>query len=118
MKAITEFESLYVHRAPVDLRKNIHGLAAIVETEMKLSLRSPSLFIFANSRRNLIKMIYFDRSGFALWLKRLDEAKFPWPKKIDDEVQAIAVSAEDLKLVLDGVNIWTRFEEVCFEQLV
>lgn len=118
MRAITEFQNLYVHRGPVDLRKNIHGLAAIVEAEMKLDLRTPSLFIFCNERRNLIKLIYFDRSGFALWLKRLEESKFPWPKKLEDSVETVAVTADDLKLVLDGVNIWTRFEEVCFDRLV
>ncbi len=116
MRAITEFQSFYVHRAPVDLRKNIYGLAAIVEAEMKLELRAPSLFIFCNLRRNLIKIVYFDRSGFALWMKRLEESKFPWPRKCDAET--IAVTAEDLKLVLDGVNVWTRFEEVCFETLI
>lgn len=116
MKSITEFQNLYVHRAPVDLRKSINGLAAIVEAEMKLDLRAPSLFIFCNIRRTHLKMIYFDRSGFALWMKRLEESKFPWPRKL--EAETIAVSAEDLRLVLDGVNVWTRFEEVCFETLV
>lgn len=116
MRSITEFESLYVHRAPVDLRKSINGLAAIVEAEMRLDLRSPSLFIFCNIRRTHLKMIYFDRSGFALWMKRLEESKFPWPKQSDAET--IKVTAEDLRLVLDGVNVWTRFEEVCFETVV
>jgi transposase len=116
MKSISEFKNLYIHRAPVDLRKNINGLAALVEAEMKLDLRSPSLFIFCNERRNLIKMIYFDRSGFALWLKRLEESKFPWPKKI--EAETIPVSSEDLRLILEGVNIWSRFEEVFFERVV
>jgi transposase len=119
MKSIFEFKNLYVHRAPVDMRKNINGLAAIVEAEMKLDLRAPSLFIFCNQRRTHMKMIYFDRSGFALWLKRLEESKFPWPKQKEDAAEtSIAVSAEDLKQVLDGVNVWTRFEEVCFETVV
>jgi transposase len=115
MKSITEFKNLYIHRAPVDMRKNINGLAAIVEAEMKLGLRESSLFIFANSRRTHMKMLYFDRSGFALWLKRLEDSKFPWPTHF--EAETISVNAEDLKLLLDGVNVWTRFQEVHFEHV-
>ena len=65
MKSIAEFESLYIHRIPVDMRKSINGLTAIVQAEMKLDLRTSSLFIFCNQRRTHLKMIYFDRSGFA-----------------------------------------------------
>jgi transposase len=115
MKSIFEFECLYIHKTPVDMRKNINGLAAIVEAEMKLDLRSSSLFIFANSRRTHMKGLYFDRSGFALWLKRLEDSKFPWPTHFDEET--ISVCAEDLKLLLEGVNIWTRFEEVHFDRV-
>ena len=116
MKSITEFQTLYIHRAAVDMRKNINGLAAIVEAEMKLELRAPSLFIFCNQRRTHMKMIYFDRSGFALWLKRLEDSKFPWPTHADEDT--VIVEAEDLKLLLEGVNVFTRFEEVHFDRVV
>lgn len=116
MKSITEFREFFIHRSPVDMRKNINGLAAIVETEMKLDLRSPSLFVFTNRRRTHMKMLYFDHSGFALWFKRLEDAKFPWPALLSEDT--IAVSADDLLLLLDGVNVWTRFEEVHFERFL
>lgn len=116
VKAITEFQNLYLHRSPVDLRKNINGLAAIVEAEMKLDLRAPSLFAFVNGRRTRLKMIYFDRSGFALWFKRLEDSKFPWPLKLERDT--VEVSHSDLKLLLEGVNIFSRFEDVCFEHVV
>ena len=116
MKSFREFQELYIHRSPVDMRKNINGLAAIVTAEMKLDLRASSLFIFCNARRTLMKMLYFDRSGFALWLKKLEDSKFPWPRAASEET--ISVSTSDLALLLDGVNIWTRFEEVHFDQLI
>ena len=59
------------------------------------------------------KVVSLNRSGFALWLKRLEEAKFAWPKDIHKKV--VDISAKDLELLLDGVNIWTRFESVYFE---
>lgn len=116
MKSILEFQNLFIHRGPVDMRKNINGLSVIVEAEMKLDLRASSLFIFCNQRRTHMKMLYFDKSGFALWMKRLEESRFPWPTHADEET--ITVDATDLKLLLEGVNVWTRFEEVHFDRVV
>jgi hypothetical protein len=61
-------------------------------------------------------MIYFDRSGFALWLKRLEGSRFSWPKM--DPGKTISIDAENLALLLDGINVWTRFSDVHFEELV
>ena len=63
-----------------------------------------------------MKILYFDRSGFCLWLKRLEEEKFPWPKKLGKNV--LSVSAKDMSLLLEGINVWTRFKEVHFEEVV
>ena len=116
MRSIFDFKNLYIHRLPVDMRKNINGLSVIVQEEMKLDLKSSSLFIFCNQRRTRLKILYFDRSGFALWLKRLEESKFPWPKDYDEET--ISISTQDMALLLEGINVWSRFEEVHFEHVV
>ena len=116
MKSIKDFESLYIHREPVDMRKSINGLSLIAQEEMGLDLNSSALFIFCNRRRTHLKILYFDLNGFALWFKRLEESKFPWPKKIEDEV--IQIPLEDMELLLEGINIWTRFEKVHFENLI
>lgn len=117
MRSVDTFAKIFIHRDPVDMRKSIAGLSVIVDQEMGLSLQSNSLFIFCNKRRSHLKMLYFDKSGFALWLKRLEASKFAWAKK-SIGVEVIEMSAEDLKLLLDGVNIWTRFEKVCFERVI
>ena len=117
MKSIEAFEKIFIHRDPVDMRKSISGLSVIVDQQMGLDLQSNSLFIFCNKRRTHLKMLYFDKSGFALWLKRLESSKFPWAKgTMSNEV--IDISADDLSLLLDGVNVWTRFDKVCFERVV
>jgi len=116
MRAIREFENLFIHRNPVDMRKSINGLSVIVQDEMGLDVRQRSLFIFCNRRRTHMKILYFDRSGFALWFKRLEESKFPWPRKLEEDV--ISVSRKDLELLLEGVNIWSRFEKVHFEEVI
>lgn len=116
MKSIFEFQKLFIHRLPVDMRKSVTGLSSIVSEEMKLDLKSSSLFIFTNRRRTLMKIVYFDRSGFALWFKKLEEEKFPWPTKFEEDT--ITITSDDMKLLLDGVNIWTRFDDVDFERVV
>ncbi len=117
MKSIFDFKNLYLHRDAVDLRKSIGGLSVIVKEEMGLDLQSSSLFIFCNQRRTRMKILYFDRSGFALWLKRLEDSKFPWPKK-DFRDATIKMTVKDMALLLEGINVWTRFEDVHFEHLI
>ena len=116
MKSIFDFKNLYIHRDAVDLRKSINGLSVIVKEEMSLDLKSSSLFIFCNERRTHMKILYFDRSGFALWLKRLEDSKFSWPKKFDDAT--IEITAENMALLLEGINVWTRFSDVHFAHVV
>jgi transposase len=116
MKSLDFFDKIFVHRAPVDMRKSINGLSVIVDQEMGQDIQGQSLFIFCNKRRTHLKMLYFDKSGFALWLKRLEVGKFPWSKDMDKSV--IEMEAEDLELLLDGVNVWTRFEKLSFERVI
>ena len=117
VKSLSEFKDLYIHRDPVDMRKNINGLSALVKEEMKLEFHSSSLFIFCNKPRTHMKILYFDQNGFALWLKRLEGSKFPWPKG-DREEEVISVSHLDMNLLLSGINFWNRFKDVHFEYLV
>ena len=98
------------------MRKSINGLSVIVDAEMQLDLKAPSLFVFTNKRRTHMKILYFDKSGFALWLKRLEGSKFSWPKNLNQDV--IEITAQDMELLLDGVNVWTRFKKVHFEKIV
>ena len=116
MKSVKDFDAIFIHRGFVDMRKSITGLSAVVSEEMGLDLKRKSLFIFTNSRRNRLKALYFDHSGFAIWYKRLEESKFSWPRNMEKEV--IELKASDFELLLSGINIWTRFEKINFEYLV
>lgn len=104
MKSLSKFTKIYLHREPVDFRKSINGLGAIVQEEMKLNPFDSALFIFICARRKRIKILYWDRTGFALWYKKLEEDLFPWPK--DLEADTIEISSKELEWILDGINIW------------
>ncbi len=116
MKSIHEFSKIFIHKGFVDMRKQINGLSILVAEEMNLDLKAPHLFVFTNRRRTLLKILYFDKSGFALWLKKLEASKFPWPKNLNQDV--VEIDGKDMELLLDGVNVWTRFEKVDFEHVV
>ena len=103
MRALSEFSTVYLHRDVVDFRKSINGLSIIVEQGMNLSPYDSALFVFCNKRRDKLKVLYCDKTGFCLWYKRLEKDKFQWPKKSLDEV--IALSNEQMDWLLRGFDI-------------
>lgn len=76
----------------------------MVQEEMELDPYSNSLFIFCCQRRKKLKILYWDRTGYALWYKRLEEDLFPWPRHLEEKT--ITISSRELDWVLDGINIW------------
>jgi len=117
MRALTEFQSVYLHRDPVDMRKAVNGLSEIVVQAQMGDLRGPHLFVFSGKRRDVIKILYFDKSGFALWYKRLEQAKFPWPKRHD--TGALRITPAQMQWLLEGYDVWKMkpFEEFHFSQV-
>jgi transposase len=114
MRAVDSFLTIYLHRAPVDFRKQSHGLSVIVEEEMGVSPFAEALFVFASRDRKKLKILYWDRSGFALWSKKLEKEKFPWPKKFEEAV--VRVGPRELSWLLDGYEFWKMkpHEELCY----
>jgi transposase len=98
------FSGIYLHRDAIDFRKSIDGLSMIVETEMKLSPFGKFLFVFTNRNRTRMKILYWDRTGFALWMKRLEKDKFPWPRKSAETV--LTLSMDQMQWLLDGYEFW------------
>jgi transposase len=127
MRALSEFQGIFIHRDPIDMRKAINGLCEIVASEGMGDLMGPNLFVFRGKHRHSIKILYFDKSGFALWQKRLEKEKFPWPKlkpRPDSEEDrshpepVFRLTAEQLGWLLDGYDVWKMkpFEELNFSQ--
>lgn len=92
-------------REPVDMRKSIDGLSVLVEQELELDPFAAQLFVFSNRRRDKLKILYWDRSGFALWYKRLEKARFPWPQTTHDAA-VVALTGRELGWLLDGIDFF------------
>ena len=93
---------VYLHREPIDFRAGINSLAVLVQETMALDPFAPAVFAFCNRRRDRMKLLFFDRSGFVLVLKALTEDKFRWPKRAET---VVALTAEQLRWLLDGIDI-------------
>lgn len=102
MRPTDERLRIYFHREPVDFRKAIDGLAAYVQSVFKRDPFDGALYIFISKRRNKIKILYYERCGFVLWYKRLEEEKFHWPHA-DEPV--VTLTTQQLNWLLDGYNL-------------
>ncbi|MEE9302421.1 MAG: IS66 family insertion sequence element accessory protein TnpB [Thiotrichaceae bacterium] len=103
MKMFVDVQKIYLYRDPVDFRKAIDGLALIVEQEMNLSSFEVAVFVFCNKGRDKVKALYWDRTGFCLWYKRLEKQTFKWPRNQPDEV--LFLSESQWQSLLSGFPI-------------
>jgi transposase len=98
-------ERVYLHRAPVDMRRGRNGLAALVQEVIKVDPFSSALFCFVGRRRDRIKCLWWDRNGFIVWYKVLEGSeRFAWPRHREEE--AITITAEQLEWLLEGYDVW------------
>ena len=96
--------AVHLYRDVVDFRKSINGLSVLVQEAMELDVFSSSLFVFCNRNRRQVKILYWDKTGFCLWQKRLEKAQFPWPRKAPEH--AMEIVGEQLNYLLEGFDIF------------
>jgi len=96
--------SVFLYADPVDMRKSMNGLSIIVEQEMSLSPSMNAQFVFCNRSRDKIKILYWERNGFIVWYKRLEQQRFKWPN-INEPLE---LTGKTLNLLLDGIDIFNN----------
>jgi transposase len=104
----------FLRPGKTDLRKGINGLSVLIQNTMEHNPFSKSLFLFCNKRRKLLKILYWDRNGFCLWMKKLDHRTFPWPQ---NEAAARELRFEELKMLLDGIDFFKAHEELHYSRV-
>lgn len=100
-------DQVYLALGATDLRKSIDGLSLIVQESFKLDPFSRSLYVFCNKRRDKVKILEWDTSGFWLHYKRLEKDTFKWPDDITGT--HIAVDERSFRWLLDGLTIQERY---------
>jgi transposase len=87
---------------PTDMRKSFNGLSGLVRHSLKENPLSGALFVFVNRRRTHMKILYFDGSGYCIWMKRLEQGCFQLP--VNDR-QTLELDRTTLTLMLDGIDL-------------
>jgi len=93
--------SIHVSLIPIDMRKAINGLSALVIDIFEKPASCGDLFIFYNRARDKVKLLHWDKNGFGLYYKRLEKGKFKFKKDGDDVIE---ISQDQLSWLLAGLD--------------
>lgn len=93
---------VYLALGATDMRKSINTLSILVSEQMALDIFSGHLFVFCNRNKTIIKLLYWDKSGFCLWQKRLEKDRFKWP---ENRQEVLRVGQQELSWLTQGLDI-------------
>ena len=93
---------IYIAVEAIDMRKGFEGLHGLVRDHLKQDPLSGQVFVFLNRRRNRIKLLVWDRTGYLIVYKRLEIGTFRFPQA---EAAGVEIRAADLQMLLDGIDL-------------
>jgi transposase len=96
---------IYVATEPVDCRRSFDGLAAATRSVLRQDPLSGHLFVFFNRRKDQVRILVWDRNGFAMWCKRLERGVFKLAKEPRVGDAHLEVEAGELGLILEGIDL-------------
>lgn len=103
MLTLPESVRIYLATGPTDMRKGFDGLSALVENELGQDVYSGHLFVFVSRRGDRVKILAWERGGFVLWYKRLEQGRFRRPA-LAPEQKSVTLDAGQLTMLLEGVD--------------
>jgi transposase len=96
---------VYLCLTPCDMRKSFDGLHALVRDHLELDPFAGHLVVFASRRRDRIRIFYWDRDGFGLWSKRLEEGTYSIPFADSGSERRQEITAQELSALLSGIDL-------------
>ena len=102
MLSIPPSTKIFLVAGATDMRKHFDSLAAVVSGTLKLDPHSGHVFVFCNRRRNRVKILFFDNSGFWVCAKRLERGTFAWPSGVEPTYD---MDSHELAVLLAGVDL-------------
>jgi transposase len=105
---------IFIRPGMTDLRKAVNGLTGIIEQQMMEEPFSGNIYLFCNRDRKLLKALWWDRNGFWLSQKRLEQDKFPWPQTSEDVHE---LSREQLLMLLQGINFFKAHKTLYYKNV-
>jgi transposase len=108
---------VFLAKEPTDMRRSFRGLLALTEGVLREQPLSGHLFVFVNRRRDLLKILYWDGSGFCIWYKRLERGTFQLPDGQSDQGRAgIELTASQLSLILNGIDLKSAKQRLRYQR--
>ncbi len=104
---------IFLARGVTDMRKQIDGLAGLVEHQLEKDPFSGHLFVFCNRARDRVKILYWESSGYWLLHKRLESGRFTWP---DADSPVIDLTATQLHALLGGLDLSTAIQQPRYQR--
>jgi transposase len=101
---LTFSSAVHIHLAvePVDLRLGFDGLAGLVQSRLERDPLCGHLFVFHNKAADRLKILYWERYGWCLWCKRLEQGRFHFPTA---KKAALELTAGQLQMLLEGIDL-------------
>ncbi len=99
---LSPITNVYISIGSTDMRKSINGLSSIVSEVFELDIFSGNLFAFCNRKRDIVKILFWDKNGFCIWQKRLEQEHFCWP---DSEQEVVKIDTKQMEWLLSGLDI-------------
>lgn len=96
-------QQFFLYRCAIDMRKSFDGLCGVVTGELGKPLTTGDVFIFINKPRHSIKLLVWDRSGFVIYYKRLEQGTFELPAS--SEAKSTIIRWDELVMILEGITL-------------
>ena len=109
---------VYLCLTPCDMRKSFDALAALVREYLGLDAFAGHLLVFTSRRKDRVKILYWDRDGFAVWSKRLEEGTYASPFAERGEERRCEITAQELGALLRGIELGQATRRKRYQRLV
>ena len=113
MLSLRNTDHIYLYSDFTDMRKGFNGLSNIVISLMKMNVVSGDIYVFINRSKDKIKLLRFERGGFALYYKRLEKGRFELPTGFGKQ-QNIHLSSTQIMMLIEGISLAKRSQKVRF----
>lgn len=104
MLSLSGSSRYFLYRAAADMRKSFDGLSGLVREGLGKDPLGGDVFIFFNTRRTQVKLLVWERDGFAIWYKRLEKGTFELPVQ-DEERAGAELRSDELMFILQGISL-------------
>ena len=108
---------VFLAQDPADMRKSFRGLIALTEAVLNQDPASGHLFVFVNGRRDMLKILHWDGSGWWIWHRRLEQGTFQMPGASSTDARGVELTPSQLSLILDGIELTSARQRLRYRSL-